>query len=42
MKSEAGPPRIIDSADVPPDTRVKITQAARPLLMPVQKLYMVY
>jgi hypothetical protein len=39
MKSEAGPPRVIDSARLSRDTRIKVTLVARPLLLPfAQKL----
>jgi hypothetical protein len=32
MKSEAAPPRLIDSSNLPRDTRVKVTLIARPML----------
>jgi hypothetical protein len=39
MKSETGPPCVMDSSNLPGDTLVKVTLVARPLLTPVaQKL----
>jgi hypothetical protein len=41
MKSKAGPPRVIDSPNLPRDIRVKVTLVTRPLLKPfAQKLWM--
>jgi hypothetical protein len=40
INSEAGPPDVIDSPNLPCDTQIKITLVARLLLMPVvRKLF---
>jgi hypothetical protein len=37
MESEPGPPRVIDSPNLPRDTQVKVTLVSRPLLTPVAR-----
>jgi hypothetical protein len=38
VKSEVGPPPVIDYPNLPRDTRVKVTLVTRPLLTPVAQL----
>jgi hypothetical protein len=38
IKSDVGPPHVIHTPNLPPDTRVKVTLVARPLLTPTAQV----